>query len=214
MAVSTLERWRMARYNAYQWRYGLSLIKKIALALGMACVIGLLAQIRMPLPWTPVPITGQTLGALLAGVLLGQWWGAASLAIYAGLGAVGVPWFNGWSGGIGHLIGPTGGYIIGFILAALFIGHFTDKYIRARTFPRMLGLMLFAGFVLVYVPGLIQLYLWLSLVKGQAVGLYQLLGMGFFPFIAGDVIKSLVVAGVAWGVTPKQAYNGEVDKVE
>jgi len=212
MAVNALERWRMARYSAYRWRYELSLTKKIALSLGMACVTGLLAQIRMPLPWTPVPITGQTLAVLLAGVLLGRWWGGISLAIYAGLGTVGVPWFNGWSGGVGHLVGPTGGYIIGFILAALFVGHFTDKYIRARTFLPMLGLMLFAGFILVYIPGLVQLYFWLSLAKGQAVSLYQLLGMGFFPFIAGDVIKALVVAGIAWGVTPKQAYNGEIDK--
>ena len=99
----------MARYNAYRWRYELSLIKKIALVLGMAGVTGLAAQIRFPLPWTPVPITGQTFAVLLVGVLLGRWYGGLSLATYAVLGVAGLPWFTGWSGGIGHLAGPTWG---------------------------------------------------------------------------------------------------------
>ena len=212
MAVSTLDRWRTARYNTYQWRHELSLMKKIALALGMACVVGLAAQARIPLPWTPVPITGQTLAVLLAGVLLGHWWGGISLAFYAGLGAVGLPWFAGWTGGAGILAGPTGGYIIGFILAALFLGHFTDKYIRARSFFSMLALMLFANFVLIYIPGLVQLHLWLNLVNGEAASFYQVLAMGLFPFIAGDVTKAIAAAAVARGITPKQAYNSEVDK--
>ena len=212
MAVSALDRWRMARYNAYRWRYELSLIKKIALVLGLACATGLAAQIRLPLPWTPVPITGQTFAVMLVGVLLGRWYGGLSLAAYAGLGIAGLPWFTGWSGGVGHLAGPTGGYIIGFILAALFLGYFTDKYIRARSFPSMLGLMLFANFVLIYIPGLLQLHLWLNLVGGGAASFYQVLTMGLFPFIVGDVIKAIAAAGIAWGVTPKQAYNGEVDK--
>lgn len=212
MAVSTWSRWQMARYNAYRWRYELSLTKKIALALGMACVVGLAAQLRFPLPWTPVPITGQTFAVLLAGVLLGRWWGGISLTIYAGLGAAGLPWFNGGTGGVGILAGPTGGYIIGFILAALFLGHFTDKYIRSRSFFSMLGLMLFSNIVLIYIPGLLQLHLWLSLVGGEAIGFYQVLAMGFLPFIAGDIVKAVTAAAIARGITPKQAYNGEVDK--
>lgn len=212
MAVTTWDRWQRARYNAYRWRYELSLTKKIALALGMACVVGLAAQARIPLPWTPVPITGQTFAVLLAGVLLGRWWGGISLAMYAGLGAAGLPWFNGGTGGVGILAGPTGGYIMGFILAALFLGHFTDKYIRARSFLSVLALMLFANCVLIYIPGLLQLHLWLSLVKGEAIGFYQVLAMGLFPFIAGDVVKTIAAAAMARGVTPKRAYNGEADK--
>lgn len=214
MAVTTLERLRMARYSAYRWRYELSMVRKIGLALGIACLTGLAAQTRIPLSWTPVPITGQTLAVLLAGVFLGRWWGGASLAIYAGLGAAGLPWFNGWSGGVSHLAGPTGGYIVGFILAALFVGHFTDKYIRARSFLSMLGLMLLANFVLIYIPGLVQLHLWLSLVKGQDAGFYQVVTMGFLPFIAGDISKAIVAGVIAWGITPKQAYNREADRGE
>lgn len=205
MAISTADRWRMARYNAYQWRVELSLVKKIALTVGMAAVVGLAAQIRVPLPWTPVPITGQTFAVLLAGIILGRWWGGASMAFYAGAGAMGMPWFNGWSGGIGHLAGPTGGYIIGFILAALFVGHLTDKYVKARRFLPMLGLMLTANFVLIYIPGLLQLYLWLNLVSGSSVSVYAVLGMGLLPFIAGDIIKAIAAGGAAWGLMPKQS---------
>ena len=207
MAVNAWDRWQMTLYNAYRWRYELSLIKKIGLALGMACVIGLAAQVRVPLPWTPIPITGQTLAVLLAGVLLGRWWGGIGVAIYAGLGAAGLPWFSGWAGGVGYLAGPTGGYILGFILAALFLGHFTDKHVKARSFPNMLGLMLFANFVLIYIPGLLQLHLWLNLVNGGTVSFYQILAMGALPFIAGDAVKAIAAAAIARGITPKQPYN-------
>jgi len=214
MEAKALDRWRMATYNAYRWRAELGLTKKILLALGMACAIGLAAQIRFPLPWTPVPITMQTFAVLLAGVLLGRWWGGISVAAYAGLGAAGLPWFTGWSGGAGHLAGPTGGYILGFFLAALFVGHFIDKYVRARSFLPMLGILLFANFVLIYVPGLIQLHLWLNLVGGGSASFYHVLTLGLFPFIAGDLIKIFALTGLASAITPKQAFNGEADSVK
>ena len=197
------------KYDVFQWRHELSIPKKLTLALGMAALTGLLAQVRFPLPWSPVPITAQTFAVLLAGVLLGRWWGGASLAIFAGLGAAGVPWFSGWASGLV----PTGGYIIGFILAALFLGYFTDKYVRSRSFFSMLVLMLFANFVLIYIPGLIWLGLWLNVVPGTpAASFAALLGMGLVPFIAGDITKAVLAAAIARGVTPKSAYNGEVDK--
>lgn len=210
MEVAT--RINQVKYDVFRWRFELSIPKKLALALGMACLTGLVAQVRVMLPWSPVPVTGQTFAVLLAGVLLGRWWGGASLAMYAGLGAVGLPWFSGWSGGLGYLAGPTGGYIIGFILAAFFLGHFTDTYIRSRSFLSMLVLMLFANFILIYVPGLLQLGLWLNLVKGEPVAFTALLGMGAIPFIAGDITKAVLAAAIARGVTPKLAYNGEVDR--
>ncbi|MEE8318778.1 MAG: biotin transporter BioY [Dehalococcoidales bacterium] len=205
MAISTADRWRLARYNAYQWRVELSLVKKIALMVGMAAVVGLAAQVRVPLPWTPIPITGQTFAVLLAGIVLGRWWGGASLAFYAGAGAMGMPWFTGWSGGMGYLAGPTGGYIIGFVLAALFVGHLSDRYVQTRRFLPMLGVMLTANFALIYIPGLLQLYLWLNLVQGGTVSVYAVLGMGLLPFIAGDIIKAVAAGGAAWGLMPKQS---------
>ncbi len=207
--VTTINR---AKYDVFKWRYELSIPKKLVLALGIAVLTGLMAQVRVPVPWSPVPLTGQTFAVLLAGVLRGRWWGGTSLGIYAGLGAAGLPWFAGGGYGLAYLAGPTGGYIIGFILAALFLGHFTDKYIRSRSFLSMFGLMLFANFVLIHIPGLIQLHFWLSLVKGEAVTLSQLLMMGTIPFIAGDVTKVVMAALIARGATPKQAYNTEADR--
>ena len=197
MAVNALERYRVARDNAWQWRRELGWVKKLSLSLGMACLVGLLAQARIPLPWTPVPITGQTFGVLLAAVLLGQWWGGISLAIYIGLGIAGVPWFNGGTGGIAAIAGPTGGYLIGFILAALFLGYVVDKYAKARSFRNLLGLMLFADFVLVFGPGLLQLHLWSNLAGKGTIGFYQLLTMGLLPFIPGDIIKVVAAASAA-----------------
>lgn len=196
------------KYDVFRWRCELSVPKKLTMALGMAILVGLLAQARIHLPWSPVPITGQTFAVLMAGVLLGRWWGGASLAIYAGLGFAGVPWFSGWAFGFG----ATGGYIIGFIMAALFLGHFTDKYIRSRSFLSMLGLMIFASLILIYVPGLIWLGLWLKMVGGTSATFATVLGMGLIPFIAGDITKSVLAALIARGVTPKLAYNGEADK--
>ena len=225
--VATVNR---AKYDAYRWRYELAIPKKLALALGMAALIGLVAQVRFYLPWTAIPITGQTFAVLLAGVLLGRWWRGVSLALYAGIGAAGVPWFAPQAGmaifsngGIGVLSGASGGYIIGFILAALFLGHFTDKYVRSRGFFSMLGLMLFANFVLIHVPGLLWLShfpyeAWLGASPVLGLGPYagrSLLGLlmvGTIPFVLGDIAKAVGAAVIARGVTPKQAYSGEVDR--
>lgn len=206
MAIAA--RINQTKYDAFRWRCELSIPRKLALAFGMAVLTGLLAQVRIHLPWSPVPLTGQTFAVLLAGVVLGRWWGGASMAIYAGLGIAGVPWFSGWASGLG----ATGGYILGFIPAALFLGHFTDKYIRSRSFLNMLGLMLFADFILIYIPGLIWLGLWLKLVAGTSATLVAVLGMGAIPFIAGDITKAVLAATIARGVTPKLAYNAEAYK--
>lgn len=199
------------KYNLFKWRYELSVPRKLALALGMAALTGLLAQVKIMLPWSPVPLTGQTFGVLLAGVLLGTWWGGVSMAIYAGLGAAGVPWFQGFAGGMAYMSGPTGGYIVGFILAALFLGYFSDKFVKARSFPIMLGLMFFASFVLIYGPGLLQLNLWLSLVNGEPVSFGKLLMLGAVPFLAMDTVKVVIAALIARAVTPRTAYCKEVD---
>jgi biotin transport system substrate-specific component len=209
--VTIVARIDQTKLNVFRWRYGLSIPGKIALAFTAAGIIGLLAQLKVFLPWSPVPLTGQTLGVLLVGVALGSWWGGASLAIYAGLGVAGMPWFQGWNGGLAYLAGPTGGYIVGFILAALFLGYFTDKYIRSRSFISMLGLMLFANFVLIYGPGLMQLGLWLNIIKSQPASFGHLLMIGAVPFIAGDITKAVTAAFIARTITPKKSYGKEVD---
>ena len=201
-----IDKYKNARYNFFKWRYELDILHKVSLALSFACLTGLLAQFRFYLPGSPVPITGQTFAVLLAGILLGKW-GGISQGMYVGIGAMGVPWFAGLNGGIGYIAGPTGGYIIGFILTAFFLGYFIDKYIRSRSFLSMLALMLFANFVLIYVPGLLQLCFFM----GTSIGIWELLMIGMIPFIVGDLVKVVTAAAITKGITPKRAYNGEVD---
>ena len=204
MTVHALDRYRVARDNAWQWRHELGWVKKLSLSLGMACLVGLLAQARIPLPWTPIPITGQTFGVLLAAALLGQWWSGISMGMYLGLGAAGVPWFNGGTGGMAAIAGPTGGYLIGFVLAALFLGYVVDKYAKARSFCNLLILMILADFGLVFGPGLIQLHLWSNLAGKGSIAFPQLLTMGLVPFIPGELIKLVAAASAAWALSSKK----------
>ncbi|MFC2018047.1 biotin transporter BioY [Chloroflexota bacterium] len=223
MAVSAYaDRYRYWRLNAFKWRYELSIARKIALALALAGLTGLMAQVRVHVPWTPVPITGQTFAVLLCAVMLGKGYGGLSQGLYVGIGAAGVPWFTGWQSGTAYLTGATGGYLIGFILAALFLGYVTDKFVNSRRFVPMLGLMLFTNFVIIHGIGLLWLSTfayenWLAGSTALGFGPYEgrgflsLLMIGTIPFIVGDITKAIVAAAITKGITPKEAYNGEVD---
>ncbi len=199
------------RYLIFKWRSNTSLANKTVLAFLVACFTGIMAQIIIPIPWTPVPITGQTFAVLMAGIFLGRYWGGISQLLYVVVGLLGIPWFTGMHGGYSALLGSTGGYLIGFILAALFLGFFVDKYIKARKFLPMLGLMLFANFILIYIPGLIGLGIWIQKTTGSTPGIWYLLLLGVVPFIIGDLFKIAGAAALTKGVTPKEAYNGESD---
>ncbi len=201
---ASVQKYEQLRIGAYRWRDGLAITQKLGLALGYALITGLMAQVKIPLPFTPVPITGQTLAVLLAGVMLGRHWGGISMALYAVIGAAGIPWFSGFAGGYAVLAGPTGGYIFGFILTALFLGHVTDKYVSVRHFLPMAAIMSLATLFLIFLPGLIQLGFWISFVKGEAVSIGALLAMGFWPFLAGAVVKIAAAAGIAKAITPKK----------
>jgi len=203
-----LNKYRVLRYNFFRWRYEVNVLYKVTLALFFACLTGLLAQFRFYLPGTPVPVTGQVFGVLIAGILLGKW-GGISQCMYLGIGSIGVPWFSGFNGGIAYIAGPTGGYIIGFIFAAFFIGYVVDRYIKSRKFLSMLAIMFFATFILIYVPGLIQFYLW----TGSSIGISELFIMCVLPFLAADFIKAVIVATIATSIAPKGAYGREVDIV-
>jgi biotin transport system substrate-specific component len=197
------------RYSLFKWRSNTSLANKVVLAFLVACFTGIMAQVVIPLPWTPVPITLQTFAVLMAGIFLGRYWGGISMLIYLAVGLLGVPWLAGMSGGIEALLSASGGYLIGFILAALFLGYFVDRYVQSRKFLPMLGLMLFANFVLLYTPGLIQLSIWTQSATGVAPGIWELLLMGAIPFVAGDLLKIGGAAALTKVITPKQGINGE-----
>lgn len=197
------------RNTLFKWRSNTSLLNKVVLAFLVACFTGVMAQVVIPLPWTPVPVTLQTFAVLMAGIFLGRYWGGISMLIYLMVGLLGIPWLAGMSGGLEALFSASGGYLIGFILAALFLGYFVDKYVQSRKFLPMLGLMLFANFVLLYTPGLIQLSIWTQSATGSAPGIWELLLMGAIPFIVGDLFKIGGAAALTKLVTPKKDFNGE-----
>ncbi len=211
MHMSIADSYYKKRFTFFKWNRELSLTNKVILAFFMACITGILAQVVIPLPWTPVPVTGQTFAVLMAGVVLGRYWGGISQVMYVTIGLAGVPWFTGMTGGIGVMFGATAGYLIGFILAALFLGHFTDKYIKARSFKPMLGLMFLANFALIYIPGLIGLGAFLYFVTGSMPSIWTLLIMGVIPFIIGDLVKIAGAAGLTKVITPKEPFGPEVD---
>ncbi|MCS7144728.1 MAG: biotin transporter BioY [Archaeoglobaceae archaeon] len=194
------------RYRFFRWRYEAEFEQKILLALAFAAFTGLCAQIRLYLPWTPVPITMQTFAVFLSALVLGKHWGGISQVLYVSLGFAGIPWFAGFKGGIAILSGPTLGYLFGFIIAAFLVGHLVDRYIGARYFLTLLPILMFANFVIIYGLGL----LWLSWMFPNT-GFFELLMMGAIPFIPGDLTKILMVSAVGKMMMPKVAFNGEVD---
>ncbi|MBL7131112.1 MAG: biotin transporter BioY [Candidatus Omnitrophica bacterium] len=202
--VVVIDNYLKARFLFFKWRYSLTLVNKLTLSLAMAGITGLLAQICIPLPWTPVPITGQVLAVLLSGVVCGGVFGAFSQLLYVGLGLAGIPWFAGGTAGSLTLF-PTAGYFIGFIIAPLVIGRWTDRYIGARSFFSQLKLMML-GVGVIYLCGAVVLSL---VIKS---GLWETLLKGVIPFIFVDLVKASITAGLSFSILPKASYNGEIDK--
>lgn len=171
---------------------------KMALALGFAVLIGLAAQVRVPVPWSPVPVTGQTFAVLLAGIMLGRAWAGFGVGFYAAAGALGMPWFQGMAGGLAYLAGPTGGYILGFVAAAVFVGYAVRTIPITRTVPGLIGLLLCADFVIIFGAGIVHL----ALVTG-ITSLPELLWLGLVPFIPGELTKVALAAAVAAVFLPR-----------
>ena len=171
------------RINSLPWN--------VLLVLGFGTLMALFARISIPLPFTPVPITGQTFGVLLTGLLLGSRRGALAMLAYLAEGLAGLPVFaNGASAwtpsavGVPVIIGPTAGYLIGFPVAAFVVGLLAERgWDRGvlTTFAAML-----IGEVVIYLFGLA----WLS----HYVGLANVLTFGFTPFALGEVLKMALAA--------------------
>jgi biotin transport system substrate-specific component len=162
-----------------------ALVYDFVLVIGASIFIALCAQIAIPVPFSPVPITGQTLAVLLTGILLGRKRAGAAILAYLAEGTAGLPVFAGGASGPQHLIGPTGGYLFGFILAAWVCGYLAERG-WDRSFWLAL-LTMIAGKTIIYTCGL----LWLS----NWVGFHHVLVLGLYPFIPGMLIK-IVLATV------------------
>ena len=198
-----MENYYDTRKNVFERIQNSSTSAKLLMSLMMACITGLMAQIIIPLPWTPVPITAQTFAVLSSGLLLGRKYGCLSQILYIVLGIAFVPWFGGMTGGLEIVLSSTGGFFIGFIIASYFIGAISEKYAKARSFTRMAITIGIANFILIYIPGLLGLAVWFSLTQGATLGVYDLLMMGLVPFIIGDIVKILGVASVSKIFLPK-----------
>ncbi|WP_407414105.1 biotin transporter BioY [Methanobrevibacter sp.] len=199
-----IENYYAARKNIFERFNESSTITKIVFSFLMACITGLMAQIIIPLPWTPVPITAQTLAVLCSGLFLGKKYGCLSQIMYIVLGIAFIPWFGGMTGGIETVLGSTGGYFVGFLIASYFIGYITEKYTDARNFTRMFAVIGVANFALIYIPGLLGLALWFYLTQGTVLGVVELLMMGLIPFVFGDLVKIAITAGVSKVCLPKE----------
>lgn len=164
------------------------LVRDLALIAGSALFVGLAAQVSVPIPGTPVPVSGQTFAVLLSGAALGMNRAAAGMALYALAGVLGVPWFAGGSSGW-HL--ASFGYVIGFVLAGAVVGALAARG-GDRSPVRTIATMTL-GTVLIYAAGVP----WLMAMTHSGLG--SALAMGVRPFLVGDVLKVLIAAGLLPG---------------
>ena len=147
------------------------------------------AFVRIPLPWTPVPVTLQTLFVLLGGLALGGGLGSFSGLAYLGIGALGLPIYAGAAGGFGVLAGPTGGYLIAFPIASWVVGRAAGReagWLRA-------SLALLLGTLVIYILGAGNLAIILN------CGPVKALQLGVMPFVVGDALKAALALGIYQG---------------
>lgn len=175
-----------------------SIARKALLATAFAALTAALSQISLRLPFTPVPITLQTLAVIVTGMVLGSRLGALAQIEYVALGLSGVPVFAGWKAGLGHLLGPTGGYLVGFIggafVAGLVVEIWRGKGDTLRHFAAGV-----AGAAVILLMGACWLAGWLTLFQGAGSGAWAAAWrLGIQPFVLPDVVK----AGVAATVSP------------
>ncbi len=164
-----------------------------ALVVTGALAIALAAQVTIPLPFTPVPVSGQTFAVLLVGASLGTVRGAGAGSLYLLLGLAGMPVYADGAHGLHVVTGATGGYLVAFPLAAALVGRLAERG-WDRSFSSAVGAML-TGNVLVYLIGLP----WLAVTLGT--GLDKTLELGLYPFVAGDLLKVYLAAAAlpaAW----------------
>lgn len=164
--------------------------KYIILSGLFAAIMALLAQITIPLPFSPVPITGQTFGVFLAGAILGGRWGAISMLTYIFIGAAGFPVFSFAQGGLHMLLGPSGGYIWGFIPGSYLLGIFIQK--RESYFSMLTGMIICIG--VIHSLGALQL----AIIAG--LNLSQAIMLGIIPFLPMDILKAVAAAGFSLAV--------------
>ena len=172
-------------------------LKLLVFSALFAALTAAIAPFKIPLGFTPVPITLQTLAVLMSGAMLGPYYGALAMILYVVVGALGLPVFAGGGSGIGAVLGPTGGYLISYFIAAFVIG----KVVQMRKEPK------YVDYVVAMVAGTLIIYLlgasWAMVVLPELT-LTAVLAGWVLPFIIGDTIKLLIAAYIANTVKLKQ----------
>ncbi|GAA0261346.1 biotin transporter BioY [Halobacterium noricense] len=173
---------------------GDEIVERVARAAVFAALAGAFAYVSFPNPVSPAPVTLQVLGVFLAGIYLGPVWGGLSLALYLAAGAVGAPAFAGGSAGLGALLGPYGGYLWSYPVAAALVGllaHGTSGLSKPRdvSVPRLIAAML-AGTVVVYAGGT------LGYAVVQNVGLYRAFLVAAVAFVPAEAFKIAAAVGI------------------
>lgn len=171
-------------------------VRDLLVVVGYAGLVGLSAQLAIRLPFTPVPITGQTFAVLLGGLAAGTRRGTAGMLLYLALGVVGVPWFAGGQGGFSMLSAPSFGYVVGFVFAAGLLGWLAQQGFDRNPITVILALV--AGNAVIYLFGAGWLAWRLHL------GASQTLALGISPFLLGDALKAMLAAVLlpaAWKLT-------------
>jgi biotin transport system substrate-specific component len=169
------------------------LLTDVLLVLAGTGLVAVAAQVSIPLPFTPVPITGQTFAAVLVGASLGSVRGFSSLLLYMLLGMAGAPIYSDQTSGMEVISGPTGGYIVGFAIAAALTGYLAERRWDRKVSTAIAAML--TGNVVIYLVGLP----WLAVDLGT--NLEKTLELGLYPFVAGDVFKLYLAAALlptAW----------------
>src|SRR5215211_4525054 len=154
--------------------------------------VAALAQVKIPLPFTPIPLTGQTFAVLLIGATLGSKRSLVSMLLYIALGAFGLPIFAGGASGLAYLSGATLGYLVGFVLAAYVIGLLAERGLERSVRTSLLPFLV--GTVIIYLCGVA----WLAIILGS---FNKAIAAGLLPFLIGDAIKLIaasIVLPAAW----------------
>jgi len=167
-------------------------VKPLIYASLFAALTAIGAFIRIPVPG-PVPITLQIFFVILTGLVLGSRWGGTSMIVYVMLGLIGLPVFAGGLSGIGVLLGPTGGYLIGFIIGAFVTGLISH---RAKESLLASVLAVVSGLFMIYLSGIIQLSIILH------ISLWEAVVMGVLPFVLFDCIKIAAAVIIAGKIRP------------
>jgi len=163
-------------------------VKDMVYSALFATLTAVLSYVTIPLPFSPIPITGQSLAVMLAGCVLTPLQAGLSMLTFLFMGAIGLPVFSGGRAGLGVIVGKSGGYLIGYLIGAIIISILVKKN---KSKINMFTACLFGGIIVVHILGAS----WLGYITGMGIG--KAIMIGSIPFLPGDILKSVAAVIIA-----------------